>query len=112
MREVQAELKALEPVDLAQQYRGALAELSKLALVINKTRREGPSRRKSELVRSVIERIECTFEYYQWGNVTRSRLMSARFVPLVQAPESTVAVAGAGDGLRLASALERDLSPL
>jgi DNA invertase Pin-like site-specific DNA recombinase len=90
MREVQTELSALQPVDLAQQYREALAELSKMALVINKTRREVPSRRKGQLVRSMIERIECMFEYQQCGQQTRSRLVSARFVPLIQAPEATL----------------------
>jgi hypothetical protein len=90
MREVQAQLKSLGRVDLAKQYRDALGELSKLALVIGKTRREAPSRRKGELVRGLIERIECTFEYHQCGSQTRSRLVSVRFVPLVQAPEATL----------------------
>jgi len=81
--------------------------LSKLAPVINKTRREAPSRLKSELVRSIIEWIECTFQYRQRGEQTRSRLVSARFVPLIQAPEATVDLTGVRARVRLASAPER-----
>jgi hypothetical protein len=95
MRDVQGQLQSLEPVDLGKQYREALADLSRVALVVNKTRREAPSRRKGELVRSLIERIECSFEYYQHGGGTRSRLVSARFIPLIEAPEAEVRLASA-----------------
>ena len=87
IREVQAGLKAQKPLDLEKQYREGLVELSQLAALISSTTREAPIRRKSELIRSLVERIECSFEYQQFGSQTRSRLISVKFVPLGEAPE-------------------------
>jgi hypothetical protein len=39
MRQVQAQLEAMMPVELAKQYRETTVELSKSALVLGKTRR-------------------------------------------------------------------------
>jgi hypothetical protein len=112
MQNVEIQLAALEPVDLDGRYRSCLADLQRIALVVNRTRRESPSRRKGVLVRQLIERIELTFEYSQHGQQTRSRLVSAGFIPLVRAAEAEVRLATAPGPAFSAQGLEHLIARL
>jgi hypothetical protein len=98
MRRVQSELTALgESVDLSGQYREAVRELSQVALLVYRVRREKALRNKADAIRKVLERVELSFTYHQAGSQTRSKLAKARFLPLV----------GLERTLQVASALER-----